>query len=343
MVSQHTVQVGWDTTPVGEDGKNRPDPTLALVCTGDPWLPRRVGVTMDEQVVAIASIRYGLFTREHALRAGATDRIISTRLRTGRWVQVSRGVYRLAGVEESWTQAMLAACLRCGPGALASHRAATHHWGLAEQTAPPIELIVEGGRRPQPANAIVHRPVVPLPRSDRTTYRGIPVTTPARTLFDLAAVVPTEQVGEALDEALRRGLVTVTGMRTKLTRWRRAGIRGVATIEMLLRQRSDNAITESILETRFLRRLRQRGLDDVVPQYEVWDGDRLLARVDFAFPRKRIAIEVDGYRWHSGRNRWRRDLDRLNRLIAAGWRVVHVTAEQVGSTETLDMVRAIVR
>jgi len=47
--------------------------------------------------------------------------------------------------------------------------------------------------------------------------------------------------------------------------------------------------------------------------------------VDFAFPEARVAIEADGYRWHSGRARWERDLARRNSLTALGWRIVHVT------------------
>jgi very-short-patch-repair endonuclease len=66
-----------------------------------------------------------------------------------------------------------------------------------------------------------------------------------------------------------------------------------------------------------------------VCQHEVREGGRVLARVDFAYPDLRIAIEVDGYRWHSGRARWERDLGRRNDLTALGWRVVHVTSSDL--------------
>jgi very-short-patch-repair endonuclease len=71
-------------------------------------------------------------------------------------------------------------------------------------------------------------------------------------------------------------------------------------------------------------------------QFEVRSYGKLVARVDFAYPQARLAIEVDGYRWHSGRARWQRDLQRRNRLIALGWRVLHATSEDIdGHPEVL--------
>lgn len=71
------------------------------------------------------------------------------------------------------------------------------------------------------------------------------------------------------------------------------------------------------------------------------DGNRLLARVDFAYPVARLAIEADGYRYHSGEGAWRRDLARRNALAAQGWRVVHMTwdALEGRAAEVLSEIR----
>jgi very-short-patch-repair endonuclease len=66
-----------------------------------------------------------------------------------------------------------------------------------------------------------------------------------------------------------------------------------------------------------------------IPQYGIRERGRLLARVDFAYPDIRLAIEVDGYRWHSGRAGWEHDLERRNKLTAIGWRVIHVTSSDL--------------
>jgi very-short-patch-repair endonuclease len=78
-----------------------------------------------------------------------------------------------------------------------------------------------------------------------------------------------------------------------------------------------------------LRLLRSAGLPSPVCQYEIRNNGRLIARVDFAYPSVRLAIEADGYEWHSSRSRWQRDLARRNALLALGWRVMHVTAKDL--------------
>jgi very-short-patch-repair endonuclease len=74
------------------------------------------------------------------------------------------------------------------------------------------------------------------------------------------------------------------------------------------------------------------GLPKPAIQHEIRDRGRLVAIVDFAYPDVRLAIEADGYRWHSGRARWRTDLQRRNAVTALGWRIVHVTWEDLERT-----------
>lgn len=80
-----------------------------------------------------------------------------------------------------------------------------------------------------------------------------------------------------------------------------------------------------MFETLLLRLIQRSGLPRPAIQYEIRDRSRLLAVADFAYPDRKLAIEADGYPWHSSRARWEHDLSRRNRLTALGWSVVHVT------------------
>ena len=202
-----------------------------------------------------------------------------------------------------------------------SHQAAAALWRLAGFEPGPIELTVPPTRnRTLPArihrNALSHR--------DVTTIDGIPVTTPARTLIDLASVAPKDLVEEALDDALRRGLVSLGRLRRAMSNMGR-GRAGAAVMRALLDARDGSPTPESVFETRLLRALKKSGLPTPVVQHRVLNGGRLVAVVDFAYPEARLAIEADGYRWRSGRTRWDRDRERRNRLTLLGWLVIHVT------------------
>lgn len=155
------------------------------------------------------------------------------------------------------------------------------------------------------------------------------VTTLPRTLMDLAAIEPRERVEDALDDALRRRLVSVAKLRWFLETHAGRGRKGTATLRALLEERPARALVDSPLERRVWDLLVRRGAPLPVRQYDVYDGSRLIARLDFAYPDERVAVEADGYTWHSGRRAWSRDLARRNALTARGWSVLHVTHDEV--------------
>lgn len=164
-----------------------------------------------------------------------------------------------------------------------------------------------------------------MPDVDRTERNGIPVTTPARTLIDVAAVSPPLAVEEALDDALRRKLVSIPRLRWRLEELNARGRSGITVIRRLLDVRDGlGRVPESVFETRLLRAMHAAGLRPVL-QHEVRARGRLVAIIDFAFPDVKVAIEADGFRWHSGRARWDIDRARRNELTLLGWRIIHVT------------------
>lgn len=277
----------------------------------------------DAAVARLASAQHGAFSREQLAGLGATRGLIDHRVATGRWERLASGVFAIAGVPPSWRRSLMAACLAWGDGSAMSHRAAAALWRLAGFERELVELTVPRHRN-RVGPGIVHRYV--LPPADRAILDAIPVTTPARTLLDLASVAASEMVEEALDDALRRHLTSLSRLRWRLGELGRRGRPGTAAMRTLLDARApSDVVPESVFERRLLRVLRRARIPEPVVQHRIRDGARTVAIVDFAFPDARLAIEADGYRWHAGRRRWEHDLNRRNALTLLGWRVVHVT------------------
>ncbi len=279
----------------------------------------------DRRIARLAAANLGVFSRAMAVRLGASEGAIQRRVGSGRWISLYRGVYVLAGTPPSWQRSVLAACLACGRSATASHVSAGALWPMPGVEPGAIEISVPRGRHPRHEGIVIH--TTRLTRADVAKLGPIPVTTPARTLIDLAARLPRDGLEEALDDALRRELVTVATMQRRIAA--AGGRRGIDVLRALVAARDpDAAPPQSPLETRVLRLIRRSGLPEPIRQYEVTDGRRR-AVVDFAWPDQRVAVEVDGYRYHSGRRRWENDRARQNMLTLLGWRVIHVTARDL--------------
>jgi hypothetical protein len=163
-----------------------------------------------------------------------------------------------------------------------------------------------------------------------TVVDNIPVTTAERTLFDLGAACSPLVVLMAFDKARRIGLVTFESTEATLRRLARPGRPGVRTLRTVLGWRDPaQAPPESEMETLMLDVIRRHGLPAPVPQFEVHDHGRFVARADAAYPEARIAIEYQSYQEHAEPRPLVRDSRRSNRLKAAGWDVIGVTAPEL--------------
>jgi hypothetical protein len=159
---------------------------------------------------------------------------------------------------------------------------------------------------------------------DVTIVDGIPVTTVARTLFDLGGVYRPGMVELALERALQREMVTLAELERTVRRLSRRGRPGGPTLRQLLAARGVRPPTESVMETRLVQALRAGGLPEPERQYEIWSGGAFIARVDLAYPEARIAVEYDSDEFHTGRNATARDRSRRHALVAAGWLPIDV-------------------
>jgi hypothetical protein len=185
-------------------------------------------------------------------------------------------------------------------------------WGLEGCAEGIVEISTARDARTSVGWLLVYR-ASRLDQVDVTYHGPFRVTTPTRTILDLCSVVPRDEVEMALDDALRRGLTTLPRLRWALRRLGRRGRGGTRVFRELLDERGRGYTpSESPFEARLLRLLVSADLPRPVSQYEVRDRGRLIARVDLAYPRSKLAIEADGYRYHAGKVHWQRNLTRRN-------------------------------
>jgi hypothetical protein len=280
----------------------------------------------EAAALARAERQHGIITIDQARRVGMSKPMVQRRVQAGRLAAVHHGVYRVVGSVRSWQQDLIAGCLAAR--GRASHRAAARLWGLDGQHAAEVEALVLRDRGHEWAFA-THRTALWHP-SDGARRAGIPTTSPARTLIDLAAVVTVDALELALDSALRDGLVRVPRVLWRLEELGGRGRAGTAALRRLLVERQGaSGRSESALETKALRIIRRARLPEPVLQHRVRDGRRIVARLDLAYPDRRVAVPLDGWRFHATRSVWQRDLTSRARLAAMGWRVVPLTWSDV--------------
>jgi very-short-patch-repair endonuclease len=299
----------------------------------------------DALLAAHAAQHHGVFRGVHARMSGLTQRQIVDRIAEGRWQEILHDVYRISGAPLTWKGDLLAACWAGGFRAVASGRSAAAMHGLPGGNRDLIEITCPRWRRARHAGLVVHETQA-LAGVDVTVVDGIPVTTPARTMFDLGGCYGIGMVEYALENALRRGLVTLPELDATLRRLSRRGRPGGPTLRQLVEARTGRrCATESEMETKLLRAIRAAGLPEPVVQYEVWAGGALIGRVDFAYPDAHIAIEYDSDEHHSGRRARRRDRARRHELIAAGWLPIDIGPDELrrGATGVCAAIEAAFR
>lgn len=183
--------------------------------------------------------------------------------------------------------------------------------------------------RSEDPGLVVHR-VGPCQKCDIIERGVIPVTEPGRTLIDLAAVASAEDREVALDDALRRRLITLPRLAWRLETVGLSGKPGGRLLTKLVRERHEEKVLPEIwMERKVIRFLARSGFPPPIRQFRVFDGKRFVGRIDLAYPARRLAIEADGYANHSDRKAWERDRARGNDLECLGWTVIHVTWKQL--------------
>jgi very-short-patch-repair endonuclease len=272
---------------------------------------------VDHAVAALAARRHGVIRRSELNALGLDDRAIGRRVRAGRLHRVYRGVYAEGHPRLTPQGGFLAAVVACGHGAVLSHSSAAALWGVLPEGGPRVDVTVpRSSGRSRRGAMIVHRS--PLGTHEVTRKEGIPVTTPTRTMLDLAAVVSRRELERAMDEAAYLRL-DLGGLEP------RRGRRGGAAISRVLAEHRAGATrTRSELEERVLALCRRAALHAPEVNAKV-EG----FTVDFAWRAQQLILETDGWQAHGTRAAFERDRRRDADLTIAGWRVLRVTWARV--------------
>ena len=257
---------------------------------------------MEEKSAGLARRSHGVVTRRELLAAGISAKEIERRLRTGALIAVFRGVYRVGHKAPSVEAHYLAAVKACGPEALLSGRAAAHLLGLLKGRVPPPEVSA-------PTKRSVRGVSTRRARRQGTIWRGIPVTTPAETLVDLAAAVDEGELARACHEAGVRHHTTPKQVEAVLRV--RPHTPGGSRMRRVVR--GDVKVSLSKLEKAFLTLLRQHRLP--LPDANRLAGGR---RVDCRWPALKLTVELDSYRYHGSRHAWENDRRREREAYARG-------------------------
>jgi len=274
----------------------------------------------EGRVVALAAGQHSVVSRGQAMGAGLTDEQIARRVASGEWRRVRRGIYLVGAVAPGYLQDLAAAVLAGGPDAVASHRAAGVLHALDGVRGRVLELTLPRTRRRRLDGCVVHH--ADIAPDDVTVVQGVPTTAPARTLIDLASVLPPRTLGLALDDALRRRLVTMRQIRHRLDELAGRGRRGCIALRRELDLRTDeNDVTDSGGERLLLEAVREAGLPEPVLHHLVKD-DGFAAEIDLAWPRYRVGVELEGRAYHFGRAKRTSDIARSNELKLRGWLVL---------------------
>jgi very-short-patch-repair endonuclease len=277
---------------------------------------------MENKLDLVARPAHGILSSDDLYGCGLTPSGIDRRVQTEKLIRVYHGIYRLPGTPYTWRQALWAAKKWGGDDAVLSHRSGLLLLGLAGATDRVVEMTVTRKVKSPDRRLLLHY-TCRDPYVDAVEVDGLPVTSAGRTILDSAAVAYRWQVEAALDDALRRKLITVEDMSRILAKSGGRGRKGSALVRQLLEERSDGrARSHSRLEIKLDGVLRNAVVPRYFRQFEVMTRSGVPADVDFAWPEAKLAVEVDGYRWHSGRQQWQSDMERQNALAEVGWLVL---------------------
>lgn len=286
---------------------------------------------IDDLLLPTFVAQHGLIAAGQVTEAGGQAHHVSARLATGRWERADQCVYRLVGLPTSWRTGLLAPILSVGTPAMASHLSAAVLHGIPGFAPGTAELSIARGTKFRRPELRVHTST-DLDRCARQLVDGIPVTDPARTILDIARVVGDRRLLRCIEWARRHEKTDWPDLIATLAAHARRGRPGVQRLRrVLLANAHRDEITDSDLELLALAVMLEHGLPEPELHYRVFDGNRFVAEVDYAFVRPRVAVELDGPA-HLLPEVREQDLRKQNDLQLVGWRVLRFTSERLTSS-----------
>ena len=282
---------------------------------------------MTNRVAQLAALQWGVLSLDDLRSCGLTRKEVMARVRNGHLHPLYRGVYAVGHANLSREGAHLAAVKACGPTAVLSHYSAAALYGLVrwDDRYPEVTTTIRRRHR----GIRVHRSRT----IDRTHHKGIPVTTPARTLVDLAGILDYQPLRRAVREAQRR---VVTPAQVLATLNRLGPRPGSGNLTKILA--TGHAPTRSELEDTVLDLILKAGFEPPHVNVPIQRDGRTIVP-DFRWPDHHLVIEADGAEWHDNPLTRQDDAEKQAILEAAGERVLRITWAQAITHRTQTVKR----
>lgn len=278
-----------------------------------------VSGSRHERIAGVAARQRGRISRRQLLSIGIPDRAIYRLVASGHLIRLHRGVYAVGHAAPAPLAAETAALLACGEGAVLSHQTAARIRGILRREDNSIHVTVAGRHGATPAGIQVHR-TSSLSPADIQIREGLPVSSTARTLLDLADVLDARDLEWAVDEAIQQRLVSLKALSRIAGTSGRRGRR----LRRAVQRHRPSGVTKSVAEKRFRALIRAAGLPEPRTNVKLHGVE-----VDCYWPDSELVVEVDSFRWHSTRPKFEHDSRKGAKLVAHGLSVMRVTWYQM--------------
>ena len=286
-----------------------------------------MSVTLPDTLSQLASKNHGLL-KQKEITDEVSRMTLSRLVRAEVLERVRPGIFRKKAKNQTDEQALLAVCWWIDEeNTFVSHRSAARHHGLVLDKGP-LEVTTSSSRSTGRVSGVVVHRSRDLKEGDTKRLRGIPVTTGARTIIDLATQLDAETLAILVEEAWRKKIAPPDWIARRLDELGHGRDTG-ALSEIISDCRKRDEPFESALEVKFWRLLKKENFPLPKCAYEFRDDFGQPGHVDFAYPDYDLAIECDGWEFHGTREAFENDRLRSARLAAVGWRVMAITWRQL--------------
>ena len=287
---------------------------------------------IDDAIHALAARQHAAFSIDQALELGATRPMLRHRVRAGRLLQPTGHVYAIPGAPRTHAQRLVVAALDAGPDAFVSHDASAARWrlsGFGHLRLRAIDVSRPRSGRCRPSGVARLHTVRDLGPGHTTLLDGIPIATPTRTVFELAASVHPLRAERALDSALAQNLTSHALLVRMLADWADHGRAGTVLMRELIERRPPGYVAPaSNLEARFKTLADRHGLGRFRRQVDI-GGEVWIGRVDFRSERCPLVVEVQSTKFHAALCDEAADERRFEAMRAEGFTVEPVWDHEI--------------
>ncbi|MGI9600530.1 MAG: DUF559 domain-containing protein [Acidimicrobiales bacterium] len=283
----------------------------------------------DHTVAHLAARQDGVFSRRQATEAGFSRSTILRRLRERAWISVDQRVLTLGDWPSTYRQLLWTGVLAI-PGSAVSRRSAGGLHSMPGLHTKIPTLTVAKGQRHQGLPGVRIHETRRLHAVDKTQCDGLSVTTPARTLIDVAAELSYARLGHVIDQSVQAGIVSREELLAAFLSITRRGRKGCRKLRRYLENRMDAPVQSvSELEYRFDQIIRGSGLPLPVEQFRPPWFDGIRGAVDRCWPQHQLIVELDGRSFHSTMQAMADDRRRDRVAQRHGYRVLRYTFAEV--------------